>query len=217
MWFRGPIGRRRLWLGFSGVAILFLAQQIWRHGSDYVFAERFAIVEPGRVYRGAWLKDWPMRRVVRDHKIKTVVALAHPEDDPWVESEQALGKELGFRFIHVPIVDDRSNPDGKLLYDRLEQAAAEIANPDNQPVFFHCHHGINRASMVQMAYRVLYCDWTLEQAEDEIARTFGLREVDKGPDYRHMAGFYRDRVLPRRQAQARALVETGPAPLAATR
>lgn len=184
------------------VAAVVAVQQTWRHGHDYVFAERFATLEPGKVYRGAWLQDWPMRRVVRRHGIKTVVALAHPPDSPWVEHERALGAELGFRFVHLPIVEERSDPDQTALYDRLEEAAAEVARPENQPVFFHCHHGINRASMVHMAYRMLYCDKTLEQAQQEIADTFGLKRVDKGPDYRHMAGFYRDRVLPRRRALA---------------
>ena len=42
--------------------------------------------------------------------------------------------------------------------------------------------------MVQMAYRTKYCGWTLEEATDEIARTFGLIEVAHGPDYRHVDG-----------------------------
>ncbi len=203
MMFVRPTIRRRLIIA-AVILIPILAQQVWRHGHDYVFAEKFAAVEPGKIYRGAWLQDWPMRRIVRDHKIKTVVALAHPEDDPWVDSERRLGEELGYRFLHVPIVDDRSNPNSNVLFDRLEQAADEIARPENQPVFFHCHHGINRASMAQMAYRMLHCGWTLEQAEAEIAKNFGLKAVSKGPDYRHMAGFYQNRVLPRREAQARA-------------
>jgi hypothetical protein len=58
--------------------------------------------------------------------------------------------------------------------------------------------------MVQIAYRTLYCGWTLDQATDEISRTFGLRKVDHGPDYRYMKDFYESRVLPRR-AVARAL------------
>ena len=92
----------------------------------------------------------------------------------------------------------------RLLYDLIEEAAAKVADPANQPVYFHCHHGINRASMVHMAYRMLYCGYTIDEAEAEVARQFGLRQVDKGPDYRHMRGFYETRVLPRRLAQADA-------------
>lgn len=186
------------------VALVALAgQQIWRHGSDYVFPKKFAEVEPGKVYRGAWQQDWPMRQILRDRKIKTVVALAHPPESPMVQEEKALAEEFGVRFVHIPIVDTRT-PGDPTVSERLAAAAAAIADPANQPVYFHCHHGINRASMAQMAYRMLYCGWDLRQSQEEIARTFGLKEVDKGPDYRHMADFYEDYVLPRRARQAKA-------------
>ena len=186
--------RRALLLGL----VLLAGEQTWRHGHDYVFADRLAEVEPGRIYRGAWQKTWPMRRLVRDYRIKTIVALAHPSDHPLPRQEQELANELGVRWIHLPIVDIRGTNERRTVSDQLEAAAAAVADPRNQPVYFHCHHGINRASMVQMAYRMLYCGWTLEQASDEIDRNFGLVEASRGPDYRHMEGFYRDRVLPRR-------------------
>jgi protein tyrosine phosphatase (PTP) superfamily phosphohydrolase (DUF442 family) len=194
------MSRRREWLRRIALAALAVVglQQLWRHGHDYVFADRFAEVEPGRIYRGAWQKDWPMRRVVRDHGIRTVVALAHPPEHDLPVREQALAKELGFRWIHIPIVDSRGENERINVSDQLEKAAAAIADPANQPVYFHCHHGINRASMAQMAYRMLYCGWDLKQASDEIDRNFGLVEASRGPDYRHMERFYRERVLPRR-------------------
>jgi Tyrosine phosphatase family len=186
--------RRAFVLGF----LILLVEQTWRHGHDYIFADRFAVVEPGRIYRGAWQKDWPMRRIIRDYHVKTIVALAHPPEHALPQQEQALAKELGVKWFHVPIVDLRGLDDRGAISDQLEAAAAIIADPKNQPVYFHCHHGINRASMVQMAYRLLYCGWSLEKASDEIERNFGLVEVSKGPDYRHMEDFYHDRVLPRR-------------------
>ena len=204
---------RRKWtrrLLVAGLLIL-AAEQTWRHGHDYVFADRFAEVEPGRIYRGAWQKPWPMRRVVRDHRIKTVVALAHPPDHPLPIREQALAKELGVRWIHIPIVDFRGDGERINVSDQLEAAAAAIADPRNQPVYFHCHHGINRASMAQMAYRMLYCGWNLEQASDEIDRDFGLVEASRGPDYRHMERFYRERVLPRRMVLDESLRESATA------
>jgi hypothetical protein len=194
--------RRRILRRVLAIAlVVFACEQTWRHGQDYIFADKFAVVEPGRVYRGAWQKDWPMRRIVRDRQIKTIVALAHPPDSPMVAAEKALAAELGVNWVHVPIVDTRT-PGDPSVSDRLEAAADIIGDPAHQPVYLHCHHGINRASMAQMAYRMLHCGWTLEQAQDEIARTFGLRAVNKGPDYRHMTRFYAERVLPRRQAQA---------------
>jgi protein tyrosine/serine phosphatase len=200
--------RRRLALIGLAIFLVIAAQQAWRHGRDYVFADQFGAVEPGRIYRGAWQQPWPMRRLVREYKIKTIIALAHPPEHALCVRERALARELGCRWIHIPIVDERGSSDRKTVDKCLEQAAGELADPRNQPVYFHCHHGINRASMVQIAYRTLHCGWTLDEATDEISRTFGLHEVNHGPDYRHMDEFYRERVLPRRQAQAAAGIGT---------
>ena len=82
-----------------------------------------------------------------------------------------------------------------------------LADPKNHPVFFHCHHGLNRTSMVQIAYRTKYCGWTLAQAADEIERSVGLVKVNHGPDYRHMVSFYENRVLPLREQHSSAKPE----------
>ncbi len=193
---------RRAWLRrgllLAGLGIL-ACEQAWRHGRDYVFADQFAVVEPGKIYRGAWQQPWPMRRIVRERKIKTVLALAHPPDHPLAVRERAMARELGYRWVHIPIVDDRGLGDYRVINQHLEEAAAVLADPANYPIYFHCHHGINRASMVQMAYRTKHCGWTLEQATAEISRTFGLVEVSHGPDYRHMESFYVEHVLPFRR------------------
>ncbi len=210
---------RRKWIrrGLVGALGCLTVQQIWRHGHDYVFADKFAVVEPGKIYRGAWQQPWPMRRVVENYKVKTVLALAHPPTHPLAVREKAMAQELGYRWVHIPIVDQRGSGDWRVISDLLEEAAAVLADPKNQPVYFHCHHGINRASMVQIAYRTKYCGWSLEQATEEISRTFGLVEVSHGPDYRHMESFYRERVLPYRAAQAKAKVEADQAASEASR
>jgi protein-tyrosine phosphatase len=197
------ITTRRRWIrrGLLGGLALLVCEQVWRHGHDYVIVDKFAEIVPGKIYRGAWQQPWPMRRLVRNYKFKTVLALAHPPDHPLAVRERELARELGFRWIHIPIVDERGDRDFDAMNDKLEAAAAVLADPDNYPVYFHCHHGINRASMVQIAYRTKYCGWTLEQATDEIRRTFGLVEVNHGPDYRHMELFYIDRVLHNRKSE----------------
>jgi protein tyrosine/serine phosphatase len=192
-WIRGA-----LVLGTAGIAV----QQLWRHGHAYILASEFVVVEPGKIYRGAWQKPWPLRRIVRDYKVKTILALAHPADHHLSIQERALAAELGIRWIHIPIVDDRSNShrsaeDG--ISDLLDQSAAVLADPANYPIFFHCHHGLNRTSMVQIAYRTKYCGWTLTRAAEEIERTVGLTKVNHGPDYRHMESYYQNRVLPLRR------------------
>jgi protein-tyrosine phosphatase len=128
--------------------------------------------------------------------------LAHTSDDPLVIEEKKLAADMGVNWVHIPIVDQRGTGDKvaeEAISDLLERSAAILADPSNYPVYFHCHHGLNRTSMVQIAYRTKYCGWTLEQAADEIERTVGLVKVNHGPDYRHMVSFYETRVLPLRQ------------------
>ncbi|MGP0062693.1 MAG: tyrosine protein phosphatase [Isosphaeraceae bacterium] len=195
--------RRALLAGSVGIG----AQQLWRHGHDYIFMEQFREVESGKIYRGAWQKPWPMRRLVHDYKIKTVLALAHPAEHYLSERERDLAHELNVKWIHIPIVDQRGTSDRAAedaISDLLDRAAALLADPANYPIFFHCHHGLNRTSMVQIAYRTKYCGWTLDQAADEIDRSIGLVKVSHGPDYRHMVSFYENRVLPLRKHQAQA-------------
>jgi len=200
---------RALVIGTVGIG----AEQLWRHGNDYVFPSQFITVEPGRIFRGAWQKPWPLRQVVRDHKIKTILALAHPPDHYLTLQEKKLAGELGVRWIHIPIVDLRGTNDRAAedaISDLLDQAAAVLADPANQPIFFHCHHGLNRTSMVQIAYRTKYCGWTFIQAAEEIDRTIGLVKVRHGPDYRHMVSFYENRVLPLRKPTAQTTPEASP-------
>jgi hypothetical protein len=188
--------------------LVFGAEQLWRHGHDYVLPREFVVVENGKLYRGGWQRSWPMRRIASHYKIKTVLALAHPDDHPLSVSERALCRQLGIRWIHIPIIDQRDAANPKTLADLLDEAAAVLADSKNYPIFFHCHHGLNRASMAQIAYRTKYCGWTLDQATDEIAKTVGLIKVTHGPDYRHMVDYYNSRVLPLRgqtqTSQARA-------------
>jgi hypothetical protein len=193
--------RRALIVGSVGIG----AEQLWRHGHDYVFLEKFRTVEPGKIYRGAWQKPWPLRRIVQNYRIQTILALAHPPEHALSVREQQAARELGVRWIHIPIVDQRGTKDEaaeEAISDLLDRAAAVVADPSNYPIFFHCHHGMNRTSMVQIAYRTKYCGWTLEQAAEEIDRTVGLVKVGHGPDYRHMVSFYESRVLPLRQQQS---------------
>jgi hypothetical protein len=192
----------RIWFR-AGVAVclgLIVIEQLWRHGRDYVLPRQFAVVVPGKIYRGGWQRHWPMRQIACEYKIRTILALAHPDDHPLSSSERALAQELGIRWIHIPIVEQRATADARPLADQLDEAAAVLADSRNYPIFFHCHHGLNRASMAQIAYRTKYCGWTLDQATDEIAHTVGLVKVTHGPDYRRMVEYYNERVLPLRES-----------------
>ena len=194
--------RRRVWSRRAILACITLlaCHQLWRHGRAYVLPVRFAEVEPGKLYRGAWQRDLPMRNIVRDHRIKTILALAHPPNHDLPLKEQGLAAELGVKWVHIPILDDPGLADGKSLQDLLDQAADVLGNSQNQPVYFHCHHGIVRASMVQVAYRLKYSGWNINQALAEIHDRLGIRELDQGADRDRLVSYYRERILPARLA-----------------
>src|SRR6266852_5532054 len=99
--------RRALLIGMAGIG----TEQLWRHGHDYILPSQFVTVEPGKIFRGAWQKPWPFRAIIREHKIKTVLALAHPPDHYLSVQERKLAAELGVRWVHVPIVDNRGTND----------------------------------------------------------------------------------------------------------
>jgi len=46
---------RRVWIrrGIATALVGLAGGQLWRHGRDYVFVDRFGVVEPGKIYRGA--------------------------------------------------------------------------------------------------------------------------------------------------------------------
>ncbi len=140
-------------------------QQACRHGYEYVLPVRAVEVVPGALYRGAWQHDIPMRGLVREHHIKTIVALAHPEGHHMAIAERKLARDLGVDWVHVPIIDDPKIGHGKTVTELLDQAADLLADPDRRPIYFHCHHGLIRTSMAQMAWRMKHCGWTLERAE----------------------------------------------------
>ena len=65
---------------------------------------------------------------MRDHKIKTIVALAHPADHYSAVQERKLAAELGVTWVHIPIVDNRGTNDRAAedaISDLLDQAAGD--------------------------------------------------------------------------------------------
>jgi hypothetical protein len=152
-----------------GLALLMLAARECR---DLVLARNFRAVVPGAVYRGAELRPGPLRRVVERHGIRTVLCLVDPE-----RSEHRVTESLGARWIWAPLDQDSASD----TFDALERIAALLAEPANQPVFFHCKRGIYRSNLVQAVYRMKHCGWTLREATEEL-RAAGYSPERSGGD-----------------------------------
>jgi hypothetical protein len=159
---------------------------------DHLFVRNFHVVEPGLVYRGAEQKPRPLRRILRNNGIRTVLCLAEPEAD-----EPTVAWSLGVQWLCVSV----NSASAALTFDDLEQAAEIVADRANQPVFFHCKRGVYRSNLVQAVYRMKHCGWTLERAVEEL-RTTGYAPESGGGDNCVAAlldRYYRERVRDERK------------------
>ena len=128
------------------------------------FETRVAVIEPGRIFRGAWQGPRPLRRILRRERIRTVVTLtAINRDDPKYVSQAGALEGSGVDWLLIPMRGSRAS------LEQMAEAADLVADPARQPVFFHCVGGHHRSSLVQAAYRIRHGGWTAERAWDEVS------------------------------------------------
>jgi uncharacterized protein (TIGR01244 family) len=82
------------------------------------------------------------------------------EPDANVEREEALAKEAGLRYFHVPF--NGASPDPKAA----DAFLAAITTPGAEPAFIHCSGG-NRAATMWMIKRMVVDKWDAERATKE--------------------------------------------------
>ena len=92
--------RRAMGVALGGGAALSLGVAgVW----DELIEKRVAVVAPGTLYRGAWQRPWPLRRIIGREQIRTIVTLtAINRDDVkyvrqarvGVESRNGAGKKF---------------------------------------------------------------------------------------------------------------------------
>src|SRR5262245_25036393 len=68
------------------------------------FEKRVVAVTRGRLWRGAWQRPWPLRRLIAREKIRTIVTLtAINRDDPKYVRQAQVVEETGVAWIIVPM------------------------------------------------------------------------------------------------------------------
>jgi tyrosine-protein phosphatase SIW14 len=120
------------------------------------------------MYRGAQpdKKDYP---VLAHMGIKTVIDLQREGED----NEQGLVEAAGMRFYRIPM-SDSDHP----KHEQIEQFLKLVTDPENQPVFIHCHGGRHRTGATIAIYRMAYEGWDFDRAfaemkQYEFTRGFG--------------------------------------------
>lgn len=175
-------------LAFAVVALVVCA---W--GWDRVFEKRVQVVVAGKIVRGAWQKSGPMRRIIDREGIRTIVTLtAINHDDPKYEEQEQVVRTTGVRWILIPMRGSTAT------LDQMAEAADRLADPELQPVYFHCVAGHHRTGLAHAAYRIRHQGWSAERAWAELLQLPWTRPAD-----------HRDQ-QDRRLIQAFAARETAP-------
>lgn len=127
------------------------------------------------LYRGAQPeKGWTEKLAAL--KIKTVINLRG--SDEAASAEEAEAKAAGLRYFSVPLPGF-----GRPQDEQVERVLALINDPQNWPVFVHCHHGEDRTGTIIAVYRISHDGWTGEQAKKE-AKQYGMSRFQfKMKDY----------------------------------
>lgn len=89
------------------------------------------------------------------------------DHEPGVAEEAAAVAAAGLRYVHLPM--NSAAPEA----ETVEQCLAVLADPANQPVYFHCASA-NRVGGVWAIKRVVQDGWTREAALAE-GRAIGLK------------------------------------------
>ena len=144
---------------------------------DRVTIKRFATVEGRRIARGAWPHPEALLRLIRRDSLRTVVTLtAINHDDPKYVAQDRVIQTCDTRWILIPMRGSTATT------DQMAEAADLIADPANQPAFFHCVGGHHRSNLVHAAYLIRHKGFSADAAWDVVSRLPWSRPATDGPD-----------------------------------
>ena len=174
---------RRRWIVLALVCLLAgLGGAVARY-KYYFWPKRFRVVEVGQIYRGGWQKPGPLRCILRDYQIKTLLNVACNPSEHDADGEGAIVRELAVAWHKILMPGT-----GLGTFAQLDEAADILADASKRPVFVHCAAGTHRTNMAIAAYRLRHCGWTLEQSLREMAR-YGFDPKRDSLQVEHLQGY----------------------------
>lgn len=194
-----PTVRSRKKVALATVAVLVVSAVVIAVLSrEHLIVKRFAVVEPGQVFRGGYAKPWPLKRMIEKHGVKQILCLLdyrpHPASGPASQAialdnaarqqqrldEQKVALETGAVIEEIPMPGN-----GCASFHDLDRAADIVADPARRPLYVHCAAGVQRTGAVIAAYRMKHQGWSLKQALEE-AEQHGLNRRKNPELYEHL-------------------------------
>ena len=153
-------GNRRQRIALAVVVVLTATTIAAIVGRHHIWPKRFVEVEPGQLYRSGYIEPGPLRRVLAEHGIQTILCLAkYGPDTPEGQKERAVAAELNVDVRLIPMPGN-----GVAEFAALHEAADLIADPAQRPLLVHCAAGVQRTNAAYVAYRLKHCGWSYEDA-----------------------------------------------------
>lgn len=110
---------------------------------------------------------------LKQHQIGTVINLRAKNKDATVLNDQA------FDLVHIPIYTWAINRNDLLQAMR----AIQTAKQHNQKVLVHCYHGSDRTGATIAMYRIVFENWSIDDAKQEMKQGgYGYHVIWKNID-----------------------------------
>lgn len=111
--------------------------------------------------------------ILKKYKIETVINLRSRNEDAKVLKDQP------FNLVHIPIYTWAINRE-----DLLEAMhAIQTAKQNNQKVLVHCYHGSDRTGATIAMYRIIFENWSIDEAVKEMKQGgYGFHVIWKNID-----------------------------------
>lgn len=174
---------RRVWLIVSLIAVTGVATGGWglyrRYFGD---PKRFAVVEPGVLYRSAQPKPAQISHVIDEYHIKTIVVVRDGFSKA-VPQEAECAAASGARVVYIPVVSRAPIPD-----DQIREFLRIVDDPQMRPVLVHCSAGRHRTGLMCAMYRIERQGWSVDRALEEMA-SFGFNLESQTAVYQQLKAY----------------------------
>ena len=134
---------------FIALAVLVPIGAYIHHASHFRPAKNFHVVDEGKFYRSAQLKDDEIDEVVKKYGIKTVINLRGSQPGEWwFDAEKAMLEKLGVRMENLGFSTEhvQFKDDWVKYLDILKSA--------ERPILVHCRSGADRTGEASALYMI---------------------------------------------------------------
>lgn len=143
--------RKRILLGVCVLVPAVLAIAAWQVHLHHRY-KHFAIHDPGKVYRSAWVDADVFEELIKKYDVHTVLNLCYPGEmgDRNVAQRKAV-EGAGAKLIEIEFPP---NDTWDVDYPAVTEVERILDNPENYPLWVHCQHGRERTVKVLAMYDI---------------------------------------------------------------